>query len=351
MASILDAFPYPFDKAVGRELHLSLCELYPASQPALFAAQKTGLSIYTLNGNQPPYFVWKDILEAAATAQLTRILVETALADFPRSPRRQFLQALLAGDTPPSNHDGSTKFRKKADTLTEQEALLYHDDLTLPIGRLPALIEALEILKTLAPAICKMEVSAPGKRGWGTGFRISDGWLLTNQHVLYLEGSAPTAITATFGFDDDGMGGGPAGTAIKCDQDSAKADANDDWGIVRMRQSPGATIPVLGLENSAVPELNSGAFVIQHPAGDRKRIAYARNQITYVDQEVVHYLSDTQTGSSGSPVFDGQGRLIALHRVGGCPQEIAGQTPIRKNEGVRIDWVRQGIAALHINLD
>ena len=107
---------------------------------------------------------------------------------------------------------------------------------------------------------------------------------------------------------------------------------------------------MIALASSVAPELDGGAFVIQHPAGGRKRVAYARNQITYVDDEVVHYLSDTQTGSSGAPVFDGLGRLIALHRAGGEPQEIAGQAPVRENEGVRIDRVRQGIAALGIAL-
>jgi hypothetical protein len=68
----------------------------------------------------------------------------------------------------------------------------------------------------------------------------------------------------------------------------------------------------------------------------RKRVAYVRHQITYFDDRVVHYLSDTQVGASGSPVFDEAGRLVALHHAGGRPQQVAGQLPVKKNEGIRI---------------
>ena len=92
------------------------------------------------------------------------------------------------------------------------------------------------------------------------------------------------------------------------------------------------------------------AFIVQHPAGDRKRVAFVRNQITWVDDRVVQYLSDTQTGSSGAPVFDRDGRLIALHRAGGRPQEVAGKQPLRKNEGVRIDRVVAGLKTRGIEI-
>jgi hypothetical protein len=90
------------------------------------------------------------------------------------------------------------------------------------------------------------------------------------------------------------------------------------------------------------------AYIIQHPSGDRKRLAYTRNQITAFDDRVVHYLSDTQPGSSGSPVLNAQAQLVALHHAGGRPQEIAGKPPLRKNEGIRIPRIAAGLADLQI---
>jgi len=60
---------------------------------------------------------------------------------------------------------------------------------------------------------------------------------------------------------------------------------------------------------------------------------------------VVHYLTDTQEGSSGAPVFDAQGKLIALHHAGGRPQEVAGRAPLKKNEGIRISRIVAGLTA------
>jgi V8-like Glu-specific endopeptidase len=68
-----------------------------------------------------------------------------------------------------------------------------------------------------------------------------------------------------------------------------------------------------------------------------------RNQISGVDDRVVHYLTDTETGSSGSPVFDAAGRLIALHHAGGRPQEVLGRPPTAKNEGIRIEQITAGL--------
>jgi len=50
-----------------------------------------------------------------------------------------------------------------------------------------------------------------------------------------------------------------------------------------------------------------------------------------VHTNVIHYYSDTGYGSSGSPVFDNQWNLVALHHAR-KPAESA-------NEGMRIDKI------------
>jgi V8-like Glu-specific endopeptidase len=75
-----------------------------------------------------------------------------------------------------------------------------------------------------------------------------------------------------------------------------------------------------------------------------------RNQVTAFDDRIVHYLSDTQPGSSGSPVLNDECRLIALHHSGGRPQEVAGKPPMRKNEGIRIPRIATALANLGIGV-
>jgi hypothetical protein len=240
--------------------------------------------------------------------------------------------------------DGTKVLSNLWDRVTEPEALLFHDDLTVPIGRLQWLINVLRILQDVAPAVCLIRASRGDLEQTGTGFRIADDLLLTNWHVATIRGLPAANISAEFGFDDDGAGGGRESTAVECHCLPAAAEQADDWAALRVRTQMGASVPAIKLSNAAVPIIGQPAFIVQHPAGQRKRVAYARNQITDVTERVVQYLSDTQGGSSGSPVLDDQGRLVALHHAGGRPQEVAGRPPLRKNEGIRIDRVCEGLA-------
>ncbi|MEU4445450.1 hypothetical protein AB0K14_26485 [Actinosynnema sp. NPDC050801] len=67
--------------------------------------------------------------------------------------------------------------------------------------------------------------------------------------------------------------------------------------------------------------------------------------MTYFDDRKVHYLTDTQVGSSGAPVFNATGDLIAVHHAGGRPQEVAGKPLMRKNEGIRASRIASALAA------
>ncbi|MCF6298941.1 MAG: serine protease [Thiomicrorhabdus sp.] len=71
--------------------------------------------------------------------------------------------------------------------------------------------------------------------------------------------------------------------------------------------------------------------VIQHPQGRKKEIVVQQNELTDVHTNVIHYFSDTDYGSSGSPVFNNTWDLMALHHARE-PSESA-------NEGVRIDKI------------
>jgi endonuclease G len=80
------------------------------------------------------------------------------------------------------------------------------------------------------------------------------------------------------------------------------------------------------------------ANIIQHPDGGPKQIAIRNNDVTNIFQEVIRYTSDTQPGSSGSPVFNNRWRLIALHHSAG-EESPPGSGTFLNNEAIRIDKI------------
>jgi endonuclease G len=53
--------------------------------------------------------------------------------------------------------------------------------------------------------------------------------------------------------------------------------------------------------------------IIQHPQGRFKEIAFRDNQVKAVEDNFIQYITDTDYGSSGSPVFDDYFNVVALH--------------------------------------
>jgi S1-C subfamily serine protease len=333
---------------------VTLARQNSSPQAALMVAERAGLDTLYLDPGQAVIYLWHDILEQAKTAGLLRALVTVARDRLPpASPSRPFLTAVLNDESPPvaaepRNDDGTPVFLDGDDSVPEYEALLYRDDLTLQIGRVPALIETLQRLVTLAPSVCRLVVDVHGKSMFGSGFRVDEDLILTNWHVLHhpKQGTRATAVTAEFGYEDDGEGGALAGTAMSCDVESIVAGKTDDWGVIRPLVPLRDAWPIVRLSDAVEPKDGDSAFIVQHPAGDRKRLGFVRNQVSSFTERLIYYLTDTQGGSSGSPVFNADGRLIGLHHVGGTPQQVAGKPPLAKNEGIRIPRV---LAGLHAN--
>jgi hypothetical protein len=352
--TFLDEPVYPFALPVAQELYDALVSLHPSRQAALMFAKRAQVEVDTTwILEQPVALLWKDILQTAARVHRLRPLIrdvhDRLLED---NPARPLLADILADRSPPisaeaRNPEEAPRFVFDNDSISEPEALLFQDDLTIPVGRLPGLVATLQQLIKLAPSVCKLTVDFGGSAQYGTGFRIGGDLLLTNWHVLHRRRNHAPAImlTAEFGFEDDSHGRPLAPRLVPCDATSAASNEADDWAVVRALEPLDPGWPILKLSDAAAPTRTASAFIIQHPLGQRKRIGFVRNQVSFFDERVVHYLTDTEVGSSGSPVVDAQGRIIALHHQGGRPQDVLGKPPLRKNEGIRISRVMEGLKA------
>jgi S1-C subfamily serine protease len=135
--------------------------------------------------------------------------------------------------------------------------------------------------------------------------------------------------------------------ALQGDPASIVAKREDDWAVVKVPGMDPAW-PTLDLAAAPTPKPGDLAYILQHPSGQRKRLGFVRNTISDVSDRVLHYLTDTQPGSSGAPVFDAAGHLVGLHHAGGEPTEVAGKPPVSKNEGIRISRVLDGLKAQNL---
>ena len=63
------------------------------------------------------------------------------------------------------------------------------------------------------------------------------------------------------------------------------------------------------------------ANIIQHPGGNPQQVALRDNRVVKSLEHFIHYEADTQPGSSGSPVFNDQWQLVALHHSG-VPDQV-----------------------------
>ncbi|QLH25497.1 endonuclease [Streptomyces sp. Rer75] len=215
-------------------------------------------------------------------------------------------------------------------------------------------------------SVGRITISGPGG-GHGTGFMVSPSLLLTNNHVLRCAEEASRSKVA-FAFQD-GVEGGPLTPAVFPLEPHRffVTDRALDYSLVAVapRGTQDEALSSFGwlMLRETQGKIVIGEFVniIQHPRGEPKQIALRDNQLVDVLERFLHYASDTREGSSGSPVFNDQWEVVALHHSAvpktdaeGRPLSVDGtvwrpemgeqQLAWRANEGVRISRV---LRALH----
>jgi endonuclease G len=128
---------------------------------------------------------------------------------------------------------------------------------------------------------------------------------------------------------------------------------NLDYALIAIgeRISGNASIEELGFCSlSDTPDrhvLGMNLNIIQHPNGLPKMVAFRESVLTARTERTVLYDTDTDVGSSGSPVFNDTWDVIALHHWGEPflekIDEDGNEIPLTVNEGVRISAIYQDL--------
>lgn len=194
----------------------------------------------------------------------------------------------------------------------------------------------LEIGLEKARSVARIQVSTK----FGTGFLIRDNLLVTNNHVLKSEAEARQA-EVQFNYQKRADGSTAAAAKFRLDPDAFfRNDPQNDWTIVQINGDANREWGQLELK-PAIVSVGDRVNIIQHPGGLPKQIAYLANTVVYTDNRVVQYLTDTEPGSSGSPVFNMHWDLVALHHSWVKPDA---QINYVRNEGIVIDLIIQALA-------
>lgn len=221
---------------------------------------------------------------------------------------------------------------------------------------LPSIFLRLGYQRTLA--VCRILVgrgvdyrgeSQPG--GWmGTGFLVGPKLLLTNHHVL---NSIDVARESTCQFNyligPDGKAEAYAEYRLVPEELflTSPYDNGLDYTFVSIEPSAAAKFGTVDLERAAyVIHPGTYANIVQHPDGRPQEIVLQDNEVVNDDGVFLHYVSDTDYGSSGSPVFDNAWKLIGLHHA-----RKANDNKLKVGSGTPPDYLNEGIKIATIATD
>jgi len=184
-----------------------------------------------------------------------------------------------------------------------------------------------------------------------TGFLIASHVLLTNWHVFRTEADAQNAVIR-FNYQTDLYGNLLTPDEYECDTQSLfKNDENLDFAVVGIKNDPGLKWGFLKLPTGVSVNEDDKVNIIQHPAGGPKQIAMNDNEVKYVDETIVQYITDTLPGSSGSPVFNDNWQIIALHHSGGYLPVPGTDSMYFRNEGIRIESIIKKLAEQGVRMN
>jgi len=178
-------------------------------------------------------------------------------------------------------------------------------------------IRWLEDALKASKAVCRV-VCADGELG--TGFLTKEGYVFTNNHVIKSVDSAKTA-RLEFNYEIGADGKTKSRTSYELDASNFKSSPPNEFDFARVKVIDRSDAPLsqwgfVEFDPEAVPSVGESVTIIQHPKGEDKQIALNANEVIGQLKQHLFYTTDTEPGSSGSPVFNKDWKVVAIHHAG-----------------------------------
>jgi V8-like Glu-specific endopeptidase len=185
-------------------------------------------------------------------------------------------------------------------------------------------VSLLESALDRARSVCRVEVSSTGEVG--TGVLISGDLVLTNYHVLTtrpddLLTNAKSTILRFGAFRAQEPGSTVAdGQVVKLDASEPVVEASpvSEYDFVLLRTDGSKAQDIIPAPFvSLLPVPDSAIHILQHPQAGPMMLALSKNGVTNVNagSGKIQYVTRSAGGSSGSPCFNEQWNLVALHHA------------------------------------
>lgn len=319
----------------NKQLHRigeTLAYLYPTMEVSRQFVKRAELNPAQIAFHNQASLNWFQILEFAEKQNKITEVIDTAMEDYPEHKDLQNLRLGVLTPTLPSPE------LKNAEWQGPEKALLEKI-----LGAKSTLVNISYLEQGVDKARSVARLLLPDGSS-GTGFIIDGNILITNNHLL------PDDITAAksaaqFNFQKTLAGSDAAAEMFGFDPKSFFLTSKDnDWTAVKLIEDAQSKWGALTL-TANVLSVGDHVNIIQHAGGGQKQISLTANTVAYLGNSRVQYLTDTLPGSSGSPVFDENWNVVALHQRGGWLIEPEAKTKntFYRNEGIAIECVMQGI--------
>ena len=339
-------------------LHEALLDAFSFNSLKQMMFLKMGLDLEEIAGRGSLRDVVTDLLMVSEREGWTDLLVHSAYEDNPGNPKLQeFVNAFI-----------------RYETSTELERIITKSNSFLNINQFRSRLEKLEF------QVCQIEIDGDPQ---GTGFLIGDDLVLTNYHVVesLIDDNARhshTEVRVRFDYKKtdesttlnegvryelaesdwlvDFSPYSPSEAGRNFDVDPSVDEL--DFAVLRVAPNedargravlpgkekvPGSKQKVRGFvvfpDREASFETNSALFIIQHPARRPLKLAMEFNSIIGVNgnKTRVRHKTNTEPGSSGSPCFDNEWELVALHHAG----DPSGGDADEWNQAVPVSTIRE----------